>query len=74
MLALRSVAGLRAARPSTLVAKRTFHVENKVNNNFPFKYEGDRKRAFTLGFVALLGLGSSVPFLASAFQIKKASA
>lgn len=48
---------------------RYYHVDNRVNQNFPFRYEGASKTRFTVGFVAFVAAGFSVPFLACAFQL-----
>ncbi|GAA5964117.1 hypothetical protein JCM8115_005348 [Rhodotorula mucilaginosa] len=56
-----------------LAQRRHYHVENRVNQNFPFRYEGEAKTRFTVGFAAFVAAGFSVPFLASAFQLKKAA-
>lgn len=56
------------ARPSPL-APRHFHVDNVVNNNFPFRYEGESTRRFTIGFISVALVGFSAPFLAVAFQM-----
>ncbi|BGP48866.1 hypothetical protein JCM10450v2_004745 [Rhodotorula kratochvilovae] len=70
MLSLRSAAALRAARPAVKQQLRAFHIENKVNANFPFTYEGAAsKKRFTVGFVGVLTFAAAAPFLASAFQI-----
>ncbi|KAL7342595.1 hypothetical protein BJY59DRAFT_689782 [Rhodotorula toruloides] len=65
-----------AARASGLALRhaRQYHVENKVNNNFPFKYEGKSKRRFTVGFLVFCAFGFGTPFLAVRFQQKKAAA
>ncbi|BGP56043.1 hypothetical protein JCM8202_005188 [Rhodotorula sphaerocarpa] len=68
-----SVAVRSLARPSPL-APRHFHVDNVVNNNFPFRYEGESTRRFTIGFISVALVGFSAPFLAVAFQMKKAAA
>ncbi|GAA5854106.1 hypothetical protein JCM8547_008229 [Rhodosporidiobolus lusitaniae] len=73
MLALRTAALARSARPTTRQV-RAFHVENVVNNNTPFKYEGASRRTFSIGLAGLMGFGFSVPFIASYYQISKASA
>ncbi|BGP32814.1 hypothetical protein JCM10296v2_004598 [Rhodotorula toruloides] len=52
----------------TLRHVRQYHVENKVNNNFPFKYEGESKTRFTVGFLVFCALGFGTPFLAVRFQ------
>ncbi|GAA5978003.1 hypothetical protein JCM11641_004355 [Rhodosporidiobolus odoratus] len=66
MLALQAAA--RVARPATRHI-RQFHVENHVNNNFPFEYEGPSKVKFTAGLIGLFGLGAVAPFLAAGFQL-----
>ncbi|GAA5826580.1 hypothetical protein JCM11251_002436 [Rhodosporidiobolus azoricus] len=68
MFALRTAALARGVRP-TARNVRAFHVENKVNNNLPFKYEGESKRRFTYGMMTIMSLGFAVPFLAAAFQV-----
>lgn len=56
------------SQPS-FVSQRAMHVENRVNNNFPFRYEGESKTRFTVGFVSVATIGFSAPFLACAFQL-----
>ncbi|GAA5972107.1 hypothetical protein JCM21900_005702 [Sporobolomyces salmonicolor] len=53
---------------------RSLHVDNVVNNNFPFKYEGAKSKAFTVGLITVIGTGASLPFAVAAYQIWKASA
>ncbi|GAA6032603.1 hypothetical protein JCM8097_004836 [Rhodosporidiobolus ruineniae] len=69
MLALRTASVVRAARPLV----RSYHVENKVNNNLPFKYEGESKTRFTAAFTTVLSVAFAAPFLVSSFAVKKAS-
>lgn len=52
-----------------LAQRRHYHVENRVNQNFPFRYEGEAKTRFTVAFAAFVAAGFSVPFLACAFQL-----
>ncbi|BGO92138.1 hypothetical protein NBRC10512_000869 [Rhodotorula toruloides] len=72
MLAHRATTAARASglvRPLlALRHARQYHVENKVNNNFPFKYEGKSKRRFTVGFLVFCAFGFGTPFLAVRFQ------
>ncbi|POY75575.1 hypothetical protein BMF94_1197 [Rhodotorula taiwanensis] len=68
-----SVRAVKGRQPS-FVSQRAMHVENRVNNNFPFRYEGESKTRFTVGFVSVATIGFSAPFLACAFQLKKAAA
>ncbi|ORY86684.1 hypothetical protein BCR35DRAFT_44574 [Leucosporidium creatinivorum] len=51
---------------------RHLHVENTVNNNTPFSYANPKALAFKM--IAFCGLGFATPFIASAYQIQKASA
>lgn len=44
-------------------------MDNKVDNNFPFKYEGASKKRFTVGFVAAFSLAAALPFLVARFQM-----
>lgn len=62
---------LRTLRTNQLLLAqaRHYHVDNRVNQNFPFRYEGASKTRFTVGFVAFVAAGVSVPFLACAFQL-----
>ncbi|GAA5868214.1 hypothetical protein JCM1840_006189 [Sporobolomyces johnsonii] len=70
MLAHRTIAAARAARPATLRQQfRSLHVDNTVNNNFPFKYEGAKSKTFTVGLITLVGTGASLPFLVTAYQM-----
>ncbi|GAA5891009.1 hypothetical protein JCM5296_007347 [Sporobolomyces johnsonii] len=48
---------------------RSLHVDNTVNNNFPFKYEGAKSKTFTVGLITLVGTGASLPFLVTAYQL-----
>ncbi|GAA6002938.1 hypothetical protein JCM10207_001908 [Rhodosporidiobolus poonsookiae] len=66
MLAHRSLAAARHARPAARQTRRTFHVDNVINNTTPFKQSGTR---FTVGFCSVLGLGMAVPFVASWIQL-----
>ncbi len=52
-----------------LAQARHYHVDTRVNQNFPFRYEGASKTRFTVGLVAFVAAGVSVPFLACAFQL-----
>ncbi|KAK4055402.1 hypothetical protein OIO90_003240 [Microbotryomycetes sp. JL221] len=51
---------------------RSLHVDNKVYNNMPFQYRNGGGLAFKM--IAFCGLGFSIPFIASAYQISKAAA
>ncbi|GAA5863929.1 hypothetical protein JCM3774_004421 [Rhodotorula dairenensis] len=59
----------RRSRLPSPAQSRKFHVDNRVNNNFPFRYEGESKTRFTVGFVTFAVVGFSAPFLACAFQL-----
>ncbi|GAA6054432.1 hypothetical protein NBRC10513_006016 [Rhodotorula toruloides] len=67
MLAHRAATAARASA-LTLRHARQYHVENKVNNNFPFKYGGESKTRFTVGFLVFCALGFRTPFLAVRLQ------
>ncbi|BGP25334.1 hypothetical protein Rt10032_c04g1919 [Rhodotorula toruloides] len=67
MLAHRAAAATRASE-LTLRHARQYHVENKVNNNFPFKYEGEGKTRFTIDFLVFCAVGFGTPFLVVRFQ------
>ncbi|ORY57989.1 hypothetical protein BCR35DRAFT_355425 [Leucosporidium creatinivorum] len=78
MLTRQALPTLRlAARPAQLGARaqvRHFQVNNVVNNNFPFKYEGASKTKFTVCFWGGMTFAFVVPFVACAYQINKAEA
>ncbi|BGP16918.1 hypothetical protein JCM10213_007363 [Rhodosporidiobolus nylandii] len=68
MLADRSYAAIRAARTGARNI-RTFHVDNKVNNNLPFKYEGEASKRFTAGLVGAMSFALGAPFLVMKYQL-----
>ncbi|GAA5987950.1 hypothetical protein JCM10908_007285 [Rhodotorula pacifica] len=71
MLAQRTSSALVRRGPASrrMMQSRLYHVENRVNNNFPFRYEGESKTRFTVGFLTVAAVGFSAPFLACAFQL-----
>ncbi|GAA5965850.1 hypothetical protein JCM8115_003025 [Rhodotorula mucilaginosa] len=62
-------AAVRRAAPRNA---RAFHVDNVMNNTTPFDQTNGTKLAVYM--VAFFGGGFALPFVASAFQIWKASA
>ncbi|GAA6022838.1 hypothetical protein JCM10207_001419 [Rhodosporidiobolus poonsookiae] len=73
MFARASLAATRqAVRAPTPAARRAFHVDNVINNTTPFDQTNGTKLAIYM--IAFFGGGFATPFLASAFQIWKASA
>jgi hypothetical protein len=48
---------------------RSFHVDNVVGNNTPFKYEGAARKTLGFKITALMGFGFAVPFIASGYQL-----
>ncbi|BGP42403.1 hypothetical protein JCM10449v2_006408 [Rhodotorula kratochvilovae] len=72
MFARSSLVLARTAARRAPAQTRAFHVENVINNTTPF----DQTNGTKLGVYMILffGGGFSIPFLASAYQIHKASA
>ncbi|POY76194.1 hypothetical protein BMF94_0714 [Rhodotorula taiwanensis] len=67
-----TVARQAAVRRTALPQARAFHVDNVINNTTPFDQTNGTKLAIYM--IAFFGGGFSLPFVASAFQIWKASA
>lgn len=61
----------RAARlvPRTTQQVRGLHVDNTINNNFPFKYE--KKKTFIAKSAGFMGFAFAVPFAAVQFKKTK---
>ncbi|GAA5973018.1 hypothetical protein JCM21900_003526 [Sporobolomyces salmonicolor] len=75
MLARSSLLTARSALRQAPVAptlRRSVHFENVVNNTTPFDQTNGTKLGIYI--VSFLGFGFATPFLASAYQIWKASA
>ncbi|GAA5945268.1 hypothetical protein JCM3775_007415 [Rhodotorula graminis] len=72
MFARSSLVAARAAARRSPAQARSFHVDNVINNTTPFDQTNGTKLAIYM--VAFFGGGFSIPFLASAYQIRKASA
>ncbi|GAA5975664.1 hypothetical protein JCM11641_003561 [Rhodosporidiobolus odoratus] len=74
MFARSSLSVLRTAarQPVQVQAKRAFHPENVFNHTTPFDQTNGAKLGIYI--VAMMGGGFSIPFLAAAYQIHKASA
>ncbi|GAA5877779.1 uncharacterized protein JCM6883_005378 [Sporobolomyces salmoneus] len=75
MLARSSLLTARAAlrqAPANPAMRRGLHVDNVINNTTPFDQTNGAKLGFYM--VSFFGFGFAAPFLASAFQIWKASA
>jgi len=68
---------IRTSRPAARniarsVRTRGVHIENTVHNNMPFQYRN--KKAFAVKLFVFSISGFSIPFLAAAYQLSKASA
>ncbi|BGP26687.1 cytochromec oxidase subunit VIIc [Rhodotorula toruloides] len=75
MFARQSLSAARqvaARRTVALPQARAFHVENVINHTTPFDQTNGTKLA--LYMIGFLGGGFAIPFVAAAFQIRKASA
>ncbi|GAA6033088.1 hypothetical protein JCM8097_002938 [Rhodosporidiobolus ruineniae] len=73
MFARASLAAARTAvRAPQPAARRAFHVDNVFNNTTPFDQTNGTKLAIYM--ISFFGGGFAIPFVASAFQIHKASA
>ncbi|THH00198.1 hypothetical protein EW145_g7122 [Phellinidium pouzarii] len=64
-----SARAIPRAPPAARQHARALHVENTVNNNFPFKYE--KKGTFVAKIAGFLGISFLLPFGAITYQLKK---
>ncbi|KAJ4466504.1 hypothetical protein J3R30DRAFT_2269729 [Lentinula aciculospora] len=69
-----------AVRAHSAIFRRQMHASNAVRSphgeyhHLPFAWPHDKKASFALKLVAYLGFGFSIPFIAGAYQLKKAGA
>ncbi|KDR83837.1 hypothetical protein GALMADRAFT_133240 [Galerina marginata CBS 339.88] len=67
-----------ALRRSALSGARGFHASKVARSDhghyhhLPFQFPGEKKFAFGVKLCAYLGVGFAIPFIASAYQLKKA--
>ncbi|PAV24127.1 cytochrome c oxidase subunit VIIc [Pyrrhoderma noxium] len=69
MFVRSSATVLKGARARGVSQVRALHVENTVNNNFPFKYE--KRGSFIAKSGAFMGFSFMIPFAACQFKKTK---
>jgi len=77
-MSLSMLARSSALRQNAVIGSRAFHVskiersEHGHYHHLPFQWPGEKKATFGAKVGVFLAFGFSIPFLAAAFQLKKA--
>ncbi|KAJ3999518.1 hypothetical protein F5050DRAFT_1737452 [Lentinula boryana] len=75
-----SHASRSTARARSVIFRRQLHASHGVRSphgeyhHLPFAWPHDKKTSFALKLTAYLGFGFAIPFIAGAYQLKKAGA